>query len=188
MVMEGDHENSSESNIMVAHKMVLLALGVAMATGACKSEKRKAYEALARTINPLLVDATPTLGALRGIAGNSPADRRRVIELCVSADDALRGLRDVRDIDELVRPAFDDDVPTPSEVAAWLLDHRNTYCRSAAESDHLLSMCSDWCREDWGMLGVAAEHLRVRAEQEGVEIVPVPQSDSPPPRPGARKL
>lgn len=94
----------------------------------------------------------------------------------------------MRDTDELVRPGVGDDAPTPSEVAVWLLDQRKVQCKSSGESDYLLSMCSDWCRENWSLLGAGAEHLRVRAEREGVEIQRVPQLDNPRRRQGASKL
>src|SRR5512139_4101718 len=109
---------------------------------ACGSPKKDAYESLARQANPILKVLRPT--AARMLAAD-PSDHKAIVDACMSADEGLWKLREIKFDDEYVdtEPKY----TRASTIAASLLDHRKVNCRDLPS--HLIENCSQWCQAEW---------------------------------------
>lgn len=139
-------------------------LFIASCMVACSSAKKDAYRDLARQANPILEAMRP---AAARVLASDPKDDRAVIAACMSADDELWKLRDVRFDNEYV-----DTLPKYDRVSLHvegLLDARNVNCRDLPP--HLLDNCARWCRWEWTSMIDTVEVIRTRAKSEGVDIV-----------------
>jgi len=131
---------------------------------ACGSEKKDAYEALAKQANPILQAMRPAAARLLAL---DPADHNAIIAACMSADEELWKLRDVKFDNEYV-----DTLPKSERVsstAAGLLDDRKLECRDLPP--YRIAPCAEWCRSEWTYMIDIVERVHEAAKREGVDFV-----------------
>lgn len=125
----------------------------------CTSEKKRAYEEIASTINPLLHKMTTAAQAVLGV-NDSHADLYRA---CTSADAALRSLSEAP-LQASLAVVNPPGMRGPSLLvyARTLLQDRGERCVKVDQT------CTDFCR--WGWQGMVDEVKRMRWGAEALEV------------------
>lgn len=130
-----------------------------MALLGCTSEKKRAYEEIASTINSLLHQMTTAARTVLGV-NESHAELYRA---CTSADVALRSLSEapIQASLAVVNPPGMRGLSLP-EYARALLQDRGARCAKVDQT------CTDFCR--WGWQGMVDEVTRMRWGADALDV------------------
>lgn len=144
---------------------LLISLVVALA--ACDSAEKRAYEELARELNPILTDMQHTAAAVL-----DPADdeHHAIVVACSRADDAIRALAAAKSGGTDSPIARHGNLTLQSE-AKDLLYWRDRMCTGPTAVNK--EGCSRFCRGWWRGLAIQVEQLRTAAHALDVTLEPL---------------
>ena len=131
----------------------------------CSSPTQEAYQRVAKDTAAALLELKPVAVKLLAI---DPHQHAAIVAACMSMDDPLRVLREVKLDTEYIRAP--PSKMTAADYAESLLDDRNLYCRRL-DDPVILEWCSEWCHASWIGLIDSVERLRQAAKAEGVDII-----------------
>jgi hypothetical protein len=145
---------------------------VVMALVACKSDETRAYEAVAREVNPVFRALGGTFDRVLESKTDHDADlTRAVILACHTADALLERLRYV----DLSKTEMQE---TFSPWVAGALDYREVMCRPGNALVRL-ERCATSCTFNFRQIAKVAAELRRLAKAHGVDIEPLGPVISP---------
>lgn len=142
-------------------------ISFAVALAACDPAEKRAYEELARELNPILAEMKHTAAAVLEAGEN---DHHQVVVACSRADDSIRALAAAKS-GETDSPIARHGNPTLQSEARDLLKYRHRIC--GEDLSLRKEGCSRFCRGWWRGLATQVEQLRTAAHALDVSLEPL---------------